>query len=70
MSDRELLLADDNTLSKEDWFKQRDLHAGMFQKLKDYFQAQGCQTTNELLAILDKLSYEDRVNLLYPESES
>ena len=68
MSDRELLLAKSSSLSKEDWYKQRSLRQSLSDDLKKVAAIQGVKNSEEFGQFLDKLNYEQRVNLVYPES--
>ena len=68
MSDRELLLAKSSSLSKEDWYKQRSLRQSLSDDLKKVAISQGVKNSEEFVQFLDKLDYEQRVNLVYPES--
>ena len=68
MSDRELLLAKSSSLSKEDWYKQRSLRQSLSDDLKKVAISQGVKSSEEFGQFLDKLDYEQRVNLVYPES--
>lgn len=68
MSDRELLLAKSSSLSKEDWYKQRSLRQSLSDDLKKVAISQGVKNNEEFGQFLDKLDYEQRVNLVHPES--